>query len=53
MTPDTLGFISSPPFGPAKGWKELHWRGGTTDTAEGDRATVSLFGMIHQDWNLC
>ena len=26
-TPDTLGYITSPKFGPAKAWKEMHWRG--------------------------
>jgi hypothetical protein len=45
VTPDTLGYITSPAFGPAKGWKELHWRGNTIDTSAGDQPTVSLYGV--------
>lgn len=45
VTPDTLGFITSPAFGPAKGWKEVHWRGGTIDTSAGDQPTVSVYGI--------
>ena len=26
-TPDTLGFITSPVFGPAAAWKQVKWRG--------------------------
>jgi hypothetical protein len=45
VTPDTLGYITSPVFGPAKGWKQLHWRGKSIDTASGDRALVSVYGI--------
>lgn len=45
MTPDTLGFITSPKFGPAKGWKELRWRGETSDATPGDIATISVYGV--------
>jgi hypothetical protein len=45
VTPDTLGYITSPTFGPAKGWKQLHWRGSTLDTANFDRPTVSVYGV--------
>ncbi|HEY6504952.1 MAG TPA: C25 family cysteine peptidase [Chitinophagaceae bacterium] len=45
VTPDTLGFISSPAFGPAKGWKELHWRGNTQDSSAGDAPRVSVYGI--------
>jgi hypothetical protein len=44
-TPDTLGFITSPAFGPAKGWKQLHWRGDSQDAVPGDRPSVSLYGV--------
>jgi hypothetical protein len=44
-TPDTLGYITSPAFGPAKGWKQLHWRGSTLDAIPGDRPQVSLYGI--------
>ncbi|MBC7950113.1 MAG: hypothetical protein H7Y42_19675 [Chitinophagaceae bacterium] len=45
FTPDTLGYITSPKFGPAKGWKQLHWRGASVDAADGDVPTISLFGI--------
>ncbi|HEU4575237.1 MAG TPA: C25 family cysteine peptidase [Chitinophagaceae bacterium] len=45
MTPDTLGYITSPKFGPAKRWKELHWRGSTQDTAAGDEPTIDVIGI--------
>jgi hypothetical protein len=45
MTPDTLGFITSPKFGPAKGWKELHWRGKTLDATNGDLPKVNVYGV--------
>ncbi len=44
-TPDTLGFITSPAFGPAKGWKQLHWRGSTLDAVAADRAEVNVYGV--------
>ena len=46
-SPDTLGFITSPVFGPAKGWKQLKWRGATLDAVPGDRPTVSVVGVTH------
>ncbi|NJO24957.1 MAG: hypothetical protein HC867_02940, partial [Bacteroidia bacterium] len=36
-TPDTIGFITSPVFGPAKEWKFLKWRGNSEDMTAGDR----------------
>ncbi|TMI72343.1 MAG: hypothetical protein E6H09_10700 [Bacteroidetes bacterium] len=45
LTPDTLGYISSPAFGPAKGWKQLHWRGTTTDASGGDLPKVNVYGV--------
>ncbi len=43
--PDSVGFITSPLFGPAKAWKELHWRGSSQDTAIGDNPTVDVYGI--------
>ena len=43
-SPDTIGFITSPLFGPAKGWKQLKWRG-STDPVPGDMPTVSVIGV--------
>ncbi len=41
---DTLGFVTSPVFGPAKAWKQLKWRG-SSDANPGDVATVSVIGI--------
>ncbi len=42
---DTLGYISSPTFGPAKSWKTALWRGNTPDGKTGDLAQVDLIGL--------
>jgi hypothetical protein len=42
---DTLGYITSPQFGPAKTWKQLKWRGSSLETASGDVATVDVIGI--------
>jgi len=44
-TPDTAGYITSPVFGPAKAWKELHWRGNSIDATPGDNPRVNLIGI--------
>lgn len=43
-TPDTLGTITSPPFGPARKWKQLKWRG-SSEVTPGDVATLSVIGV--------
>lgn len=43
LTTDTVGYMKSPVFGPAKAWKELIWRG--SGDPVGDTATVDLIGM--------
>jgi Peptidase family C25 len=43
--PDSVGYITSPAFGPAKEWKEVHWRGNTVDVLPGDEAKVTLLGI--------
>ena len=45
LTSDTLGFIASPEFGPAKAWKELKWNGSSLDNKAGDNPTVDLIGI--------
>ena len=45
FTPDTLGTITSPLFGPAKSWKQLHWRGSSQEAASNDVATVDINGV--------
>ncbi len=58
-TPDSIGYITSPIFGPAKQWKQLHWRGTTQDASIGDNPTVEVYGidqagneiLLYQDLN--
>lgn len=45
ISPDSIGFISSPVFGPAKSWKDLKWRGNTVDSKAGDAPTISIIGI--------
>jgi len=46
LSVDTLGFIKSPKFGPAREWKELKWRGTEApDTEPGDSPTVDVIGV--------
>lgn len=47
-TPDTLGFISSPIFGPAKAWKTFNWRGSSEETPSGDFPVVDVVGTDAQ-----
>ncbi|ULQ54791.1 C25 family cysteine peptidase [Flavihumibacter fluvii] len=44
VSPQSVGFINSPQFGPAKAWKELHWKGRQLDNTPTDHVSVSLFG---------
>jgi hypothetical protein len=44
-TPDTLGFITSPEFGPAVSWKQLHWRGKSLESISADNPTVQVIGV--------
>ncbi len=46
-TPDTLGYTTSPVFGPAKQWKQLKWRGSTSDFSPGDNPTVDVIGVTN------
>ncbi|HEV8284785.1 MAG TPA: C25 family cysteine peptidase, partial [Chitinophagaceae bacterium] len=45
VTTDTVGYITSPIFGPAKAWKQLHWKGNSIDTTTGDNPTVQVYGI--------
>ena len=42
---DTLGFITSPAFGPAKAWKKVLWNGYSLDSKPGDQPTVDVVGV--------
>jgi len=41
---DTLGFVTSPTFGPAKAWNQVKWRG-MQEATGGDVAFVTVFGI--------
>ncbi len=42
---DTLGFITSPKFGPAKAWHKVLWNGYSVDAKAGDQPTVDVLGV--------
>ncbi len=43
--PKKLGYITSPVFGPAKEWKEVHWRGTADEATAGDTALLTIIGI--------
>ena len=45
ITPDTLGYITSPKFGPAVSWKQMHWRGSSLESNSADNPTVQIIGI--------
>src|SRR5262249_21154614 len=50
LTPDSIGYMTSPVFGPAKSWQQVHWRGSTVDTSGGDNPKIDIYG-IDQTFN--
>ncbi len=45
-TIDTAGYISSPNFGPAKAWQQLHWRGSSVEPINSpDSIRLSVIGV--------
>lgn len=44
-TPDTSGTVTSPPFGPAKKWNMLHWRGSSLESPSSDTANIQVVGI--------
>ena len=45
LSPDSLGYITSPKFGPAKNWKQVHWRGTSQEPNSTDNPSVSVIGV--------
>lgn len=43
--PDTLGYITSPKFGPAISWKQMHWRGSSLESNSPDNPKVEIIGI--------
>ncbi|HEY4147725.1 MAG TPA: C25 family cysteine peptidase [Chitinophagaceae bacterium] len=44
-TTDTVGYITSPVFGPAKAWKQVHWRGSSKESPSADNPSVQVIGI--------
>ncbi len=45
-TPDSLGYITSPLFGPAKAWQQVLWRGSSIESGNaGDKPLVDVIGV--------
>lgn len=44
-TPDTVGYITSPMFGPAAEWKEVRWNGTSLEQPSTDKASVQVIGI--------
>lgn len=42
---DTLGYVTSPKFGPVRAWQELRWRGASLETPSTDNVNVALIGV--------
>ena len=49
VSSDTLGFITSPKFGPAKAWKKVLWNGYSLDSKAGDQPGVDVIGVDSAD----
>ena len=45
ITPDTAGTITSPLFGPAKQWQQVHWRGSSLESPSTDSVSVTVIGV--------
>jgi hypothetical protein len=48
VSPDTIGYITSPKFGPATSWKQMHWRGTSLEPNSPDNPSVQVIGY---DWS--
>lgn len=44
ITKDSVGYIISPKIGPAKDWKQLHWRG-ASDAFGNDEPLIEVYGV--------
>ncbi|MDF2189771.1 C25 family cysteine peptidase [Paraflavitalea sp. CAU 1676] len=44
-TPDTVGYISSPTFGPAANWQKVEWKGKSLEQPSTDNPTVDVIGI--------
>ncbi|WP_205513326.1 C25 family cysteine peptidase [Longitalea arenae] len=49
ITPDTIGYITSPVFGPAKKWKEVSWKGESLEDPSPDGPSVEVVGVANDN----
>ena len=42
---DSLGFVTSPQFGPSYSWKQLQWRGSSLEAKPADAVTIYVIGI--------
>jgi len=45
IIPDSIGYVTSPVFGPAKKWKEMHWDGKSIETLSTDSVDLQILGV--------
>ena len=48
-TPDTIGYITSPVFGPAKAWKQVIWQGISQEDPSTDNPSVQVIGVANDN----
>ncbi len=48
-TPDTLGTMVSPVFGPARQWQEVLWQGNSKEASSDDNPSVDVIGIDNQN----
>lgn len=44
-SPDSIGYITSPVFGPAREWKEVLWGGSSVETVPHDGISIDVIGL--------
>ncbi|MBC6490187.1 C25 family cysteine peptidase [Flavihumibacter stibioxidans] len=44
-TPDSVGYLKSPEFGPSKKWKELRWEGHPVESNSPDKVKIEILGI--------
>lgn len=44
-SPDTLGYVTSPKFGPAAAWQQVKWRGASLESPSTDNYAVKVIGV--------
>lgn len=45
-TIDTIGYVTSPKFGPARSWQNVHWRGHSVETSNSpDSVLLTVYGF--------